>query len=233
VGGTLGGVPGARAIAGLGAGHKHFAAHVFLVVQFGDGAPGLVDGEHFDEGKALGALGGAVDHDLGALDLADAAEEFGEVGFGHIVGQVADIQAAAGHLMLDHRAGRLGFARRARLPWFAGFARLAGFTRLAGFVASAITGLGRALAAGWAGGLFVRVGEAGAVGAAERRFGSESNGGEDFLPEGEFGASLGSLEGFRIAMEALAFMLVAAAVFGGALGVAVAVAAAAALARRG
>src|SRR5260221_13770780 len=43
-------------VGGLGAAHHELAAHVFLVVQFGDGALGLVDRLHLDESKALRTL---------------------------------------------------------------------------------------------------------------------------------------------------------------------------------
>jgi hypothetical protein len=85
---------------------------------------------------------------------------------------------------------------------------------------------------GWAGGAWCVVGRLGgsrAVGAAQRRFWAEADQREHFLPEREFRSAFRALEGFGIAVMALALVLVAAAVVGGT----VAVAATAPLARWG
>jgi hypothetical protein len=171
-------------------------------------------------------LGGAIDDDFGMAHLSDAAEQFGEVGFGDVVRQVSDVEAAGSHFMLHDGARGFGLTRRAGFPcfawlaWlacFACFAWLARFPRLAGFarLATAVAGLGLGL--GWAGGPWGLTGWLGggwAVGAAQRRFWSEADEGEHFLPECEFRSAFRALEGFGIAVMALAFVLVAAAVVG-------------------
>ena len=136
-----------RLVFGFGAGDEHFSSHVFLVMELGDGAFGLVDGEHFDKGEALGPLGGAIDDDFGMAHLSDASEQFGEVGFGDVVRQVSDVEASGGHFMLHDGARGFGLTRWAGLPGFARFPYFAwlprfpwfpwfaGFTRLATAVA--------------------------------------------------------------------------------------------------
>ena len=93
---------------GLGSAHHELAAHVLLVVEFGDGALGLVDGVQLDEAEALGAMGLAVADDFDVLDRADSAEEFEQVALGGVEGEVADVDAGSGHL------DALGLARLAR-----------------------------------------------------------------------------------------------------------------------
>jgi hypothetical protein len=114
--------------------------------------------------------------------------------------------------MLHDGARGFGLTRWAGLPCFAWLAR---FPRFAGFagLATAVAGLGL----GWADGPWGLTGWLGggwAVGAAQRRLWSEADEGEHFLPECEFRSAFRALEGFGIAVMALAFVLVAAAVVG-------------------
>ena len=61
------------------------------------GAFGLVHVEHFHEAVAFRAMGGTVVHDFHVADSADPLEEILEIGFGDIVGQVADVDAGGFH----------------------------------------------------------------------------------------------------------------------------------------
>ena len=82
----------------LGSADNKFAGHEFLVMQFLYGAFGFVDGLHLDKRKAFGSLRLAMADYLNRHDLAHAVEKFGEIAFGGIEGQVADVQAGGGHL---------------------------------------------------------------------------------------------------------------------------------------
>ena len=78
---------------GFGTADLQGAAHEVFAMEFSDGATGFFDGAHGDEGEAFGALGAVVDDDFGILDIADAVEEFEQVAFGGVVGEIADVEA--------------------------------------------------------------------------------------------------------------------------------------------
>src|ERR1043166_3044659 len=74
------------------AAYDELAAEEFLVVQFFDGAFGFFDRLHLHESETFGALVMAVAHYLGVLHVADAVEEFEEIAFRRLEGQVADVK---------------------------------------------------------------------------------------------------------------------------------------------
>jgi hypothetical protein len=53
-----------------------------MLVQLGDGLLRLIVRAHFHEREAAGAARGHVPHDADVVDLAGAAEQFGELIFG-------------------------------------------------------------------------------------------------------------------------------------------------------
>src|SRR5438128_10139732 len=79
---------------GLGPGlvNGQGAAAFLLAVQGRDGGLGLLVGLHLHEAEALGAARVAVSDDLRRLHGAVRLEHLGEVGVGHPVAQVADVQ---------------------------------------------------------------------------------------------------------------------------------------------
>ena len=119
---------------------------------------GFVHAEHFHKAVALGAVGAAVVNDLDVADSADALEELLEVLLGHVVGQVADVNAggfdafrvATTRAVVIARGAFLALALAFRAG-FAGWTRLTGFARRTGFAFAgagvAGVGLGCALTA--------------------------------------------------------------------------------------
>ena len=81
-------------ILGFRAGDGELAAHEELVVQDFNGALGFVNIDHLDKAVAFRAVSVAVVNDLHTTDCTDAFEEFLKVAFGHIVGEVANVNAA-------------------------------------------------------------------------------------------------------------------------------------------
>ena len=80
----------------LGAADGDFSSHEFFVVEHIDRAFCLIDRPQGDEGEALGALALLVGDYFGALDTADAVEEFLEIFLCGVVGKVANVEAWAG-----------------------------------------------------------------------------------------------------------------------------------------
>lgn len=78
---------------GFGTADLQGATHEVFAVEFGDGATSFFDGAHGDKGEAFGALGAVVDDDFGVTDIADAVEEFEQVAFRCVVGEIADVEA--------------------------------------------------------------------------------------------------------------------------------------------
>ena len=62
-------------------------------MEFRGGAARIGEAEHEDETEALRAMGLAVPGDLDVLDFAEAVEEFEEVAFGGVVGEIPDVEA--------------------------------------------------------------------------------------------------------------------------------------------
>ena len=97
------------AFAGLGAANDELAAHEFLVVEFGYGALGFINGRHGHEAEALGLLIVFVRDDLGVFYRADAFEKLKEIAFRGIVAEVADVEFRRSDL------DGLGFAHGPRI----------------------------------------------------------------------------------------------------------------------
>ena len=100
-------------------------------MQLSDGAFGLVNSEHLDEGKSFAAVRVAVIYHFHGLHLADTVEEFGEVALGGFVAQISDMEAGASDSI------GIGRGALARLPGCAGRAVFPG-----GAVAAFRTGSG-------------------------------------------------------------------------------------------
>ena len=84
---------------GLGPAHDQVAAHEGLIVEHFDATNRVIHVEHLHEAVTFRAVGCAVVNDFDAADRADAFEQFLNVLFGDIVGQIADIHAGG----LDRR----------------------------------------------------------------------------------------------------------------------------------
>src|SRR5436190_15791747 len=68
------------------------AAIEFLVVQRRDGRLGFIAASHLDEPEAFGSAGVAIDDDLDGLNRPILREHVLQIGVGHAVGQITDIQ---------------------------------------------------------------------------------------------------------------------------------------------
>ena len=92
----------------LGTADDHLAAHVFLVVQFGNGTLGLIDGGELNKAKSLGTMCVAVGDDLDILNGTNAAEEFEQIALGRFKGEIPNIDPGCGHLDALRLAGLTG-----------------------------------------------------------------------------------------------------------------------------
>ncbi len=92
----------------LCAADDELASHELLIVQLADGPLGLVDALHLYERKALGTLGRSMRDDLGAGHAADPVEQLGQIVFGGLEGEIADVEARGGDL------DNFGFRRGSR-----------------------------------------------------------------------------------------------------------------------
>lgn len=122
----------------LRAGDDHVASHERLVIEHFHAADGIFPLEHFDEAIAFGAMGATVVDDFDIAHGSDSFEEFLEVLFGNVVGQVADINTAG----LD--GGGVSAALAFFVTVVAAIAVAAGPSFLAWFVALAanVAGIG-------------------------------------------------------------------------------------------
>lgn len=138
---------------------RELAAHERLVVKHLDAANRIIHVEHLHEAIAFRAVGCAVVNDFHAADRANAFEQFLEVLFGDIVGQVADIDAGG----LDSRrvAAARAIGSAFALTFTAARRGLAG-TGVAGIGLCGFgfaVGLGGVRLAWWAAGFFVEANE--------------------------------------------------------------------------
>ena len=85
------------------------AAEEFFIMQFLHSALRFLDGLHLHEGKSLRALVVPVTYDLRVLDVPNAVEQFEQVAFGRVEGQVTDVKTRRSNF------DRFRFARRPRL----------------------------------------------------------------------------------------------------------------------
>jgi len=93
---TTAAATGAGAIfAGLGHINGKGSAGVILAVQSGDSRLRLGFRSHLDESKAFGAAGIAVSDHFGGLDGAMRLKQRLQIGAGHVIAQIANIQLAA------------------------------------------------------------------------------------------------------------------------------------------
>jgi hypothetical protein len=106
----------------LGTADHELAAHEFFVVEFCDGALGLIHRLHLHEGETLRAHVVAIHNDLDVLNRAHAIEEIEQIALGCIEGEVADVEARGcdfHNLRRSHACGAFG-AAGARLCWTIG-----------------------------------------------------------------------------------------------------------------
>jgi hypothetical protein len=114
-----------------------------------DGALSFIDAELFDESIAFGSVGVFVVNHFYGAHRADTFEEFFEVGFGGLVGQIAEVKPSG--LDIANGSG-LALARWTRLTWFTGcfFANIARITaRLSLWWGVGFVGCGAGLGTGF------------------------------------------------------------------------------------